>query len=193
MGLAQELQQIAQLQLLNDNVDDLETANANIYLDSGDINVAQTTLEMLIGGQASVLNTENPHYKANYIWGTNELLTSIKTSLGTIDDTIDTTPGQEKLKVDIVSATATLDVKNGVGHLTVSTNKDSFGPQPFLAIKTTDKRYLTDNFDLATPRRRWHYTFDSQTVPLKAVETIGIATNAADGSTCVVLKDNLHG
>ena len=102
MGLAQELQQIAQLQLLNENVDDLETANANIYLDSGDINVAQTTLEMLIGGQASVLNTESPHYKTNYIWGTNELLTSIKTSLGTIDDTIDTTPGQEKLKVDIV-------------------------------------------------------------------------------------------
>ena len=110
MGLAQELQQIAQLQLLNENVDDLETANANIYLDSGDINVAQTTLEMLIGGQASVLNTESPHYKTNYIWGTNELLTSIKTSLGTIDDTIDTTPGQEKLKVDIVSATASLDV-----------------------------------------------------------------------------------
>ena len=111
MGLAQELQQIAQLQLLNENVDDLETANANIYLDSGDINVAQTTLEMLIGGQASVLNTESPHYKTNYIWGTNELLTSIKTSLGTIDDTVDvSTPGQEKLKVDIVSATATLDV-----------------------------------------------------------------------------------
>ena len=110
MGLAQELQQIAQLQLLNDNVDELETANANIYLDSGDINVAQTTLEMLIGGQASVLDTESPHYKSNYIWGTNELLTSIKGSLGTIDNVVDTTVGQEKLKVDIVSATATLEV-----------------------------------------------------------------------------------
>ena len=84
MGLAQDLAQIAQLQLLNNNIDELETANANIYLDSGDVNVAQTTLEMLIGGQVSTLDTTSPHYKSNYIWGTNELLTSIKGSLGTI-------------------------------------------------------------------------------------------------------------
>ena len=57
MGLAQDLAQIAQLQTLNNNIDELETANANIYLDSGDVNVAQTTLEMLIGGQASVLDS----------------------------------------------------------------------------------------------------------------------------------------
>ncbi len=110
MGLAQDLAQIAQLQLLNNNIDELETANANIYLDSGDVNVAQTTLEMLIGGQVSTLDTTSPHYKSNYIWGTNELLTSIKGSLGTIDNVVDTTPGGEKLKVDIVSATATLEV-----------------------------------------------------------------------------------
>ena len=110
MGLAQDLAQIAQLQTLNNNIDELETANANIYLDSGDVNVAQTTLEMLIGGQASVLDSSSPHYKSGYIWGTNELLTSIKGSLGTIDDVVVTTPGQERLKVDIISATATLEV-----------------------------------------------------------------------------------
>ena len=111
MGLAQDLVQIAQLQLLNENIDELETANANIYLDEGDINVAQSTLEMLIGGQASVLDPLSPHYNSDYIWGTNEILTLIKESVGTLDDTVDvSTPGQEKLKVDIVSATATLDV-----------------------------------------------------------------------------------
>ena len=71
-------------------------------------------------------------------------------------------------------------------HMNVSSSAESFGPQPFLAVKTKDKRYLTDNFDLHVPKRRWSYTFDNDTVPPNAIETIGVATNSADGATCVV-------
>ncbi len=72
-------------------------------------------------------------------------------------------------------------------HLTVETNVDSFGPQPFLAIKTLDKRYLTDNFDFQVPRRKWTYVFDTDTVGAQSIETIGVAVNGLDGSSDVVL------
>jgi hypothetical protein len=72
-------------------------------------------------------------------------------------------------------------------HLTVETNVDSFGPQPFLAMKTLDKRYLTDNFDFQISRRKWTYVFDADTVLPQSLEQIGIAVNGMDGSTDVVL------
>lgn len=84
---------------------------------------------------------------------------------------------------------ATLEIAKGVGHLAVTTNCDTFGPQPFLAIKTWDQRYLHDNFDFDTPRRCWHYTFDAHTVRPLAIESIGIASNSKDGSGCVLVLD----
>lgn len=81
---------------------------------------------------------------------------------------------------------ASLEVQNGVGRLKVQSNRDSFGPQPFLAIKTMDQHYLTDNLDFEVPRRSWTYTFDMHTVLPSSVEAIGVAVNAEDGSSCVV-------
>jgi hypothetical protein len=74
-------------------------------------------------------------------------------------------------------------------HLTVETNVDSFGPQPFLAIKTRDKRYLTDNFDFQIPKRKWTYVFDADTVLPQSLEKIGVAVNGMDGSTDVVVLE----
>ncbi len=79
-----------------------------------------------------------------------------------------------------------LDVRLERNQLEVKANHDSFGPQPFLAIKTHDKRYLTDNFDLQSPRRHWTYTFDADTVPLTSIESFGIASNDLNGSTHVL-------
>lgn len=74
-------------------------------------------------------------------------------------------------------------------ELDVQSNADSFGPQPFLAVKTSDKRYLTDNFDLQQPKRRWTYVFDGDTILPDSVEAVGVASNGVDGSThTVVLK-----
>jgi hypothetical protein len=90
-----------------------------------------------------------------------------------------------KLKVDLQKAGDDL-------RLSVETNVDSFGPQPFLAIKTLDKRYLTDNFDFQIPRRKWTYVFDADTVLPQSVESIGVAVNGADGSTDVVVLGLLN-
>ena len=68
-------------------------------------------------------------------------------------------------------------------HLNVTANVDTFGPQPFLAVKTRDKRYLTDNFDLQTPRRHWTYVFDADTVLPESLAAVGVASNGLDGST----------
>ena len=70
--------------------------------------------------------------------------------------------------------------------LDIRANHDSFGPQPFLAIKTKDKRYLTDNLDLQTPRRHWTYVFDADTVLPNSLDTVGVACNDINGHTHVV-------
>lgn len=84
---------------------------------------------------------------------------------------------------------ATLEVHGEIGRLTVTSNRAIFGPQPFLAIKTLDQRYLNDNLDCGTDTCTWHYTFDLHTVPLKAVDAVGVAANSIEGTTSVVVVD----
>lgn len=91
---------------------------------------------------------------------------------------------------DPINIEAKLEIHNNTGHLTVTSSCDTFGPQPFLAMKTRDQRYLYDNFDFDTPRRRWHYTFDMHSVQLSSVESAGIASNDKTGSGCVVVLDS---
>ncbi len=83
-----------------------------------------------------------------------------------------------------------LNVKLTDNLLTIKANHDSFGPQPFLAIKTKDKRYLSDNLDLQTPKRHWTYHFDADTIQLDAIESIGIASNDLNGSSHVITMKN---
>jgi len=74
-------------------------------------------------------------------------------------------------------------------HLRVEANHDTFGPQPFLAVRTHDKRYLTDNWDLQTPRRAWSYVFDASTILPASIDRIGIAANDLAGHTHVLTLD----
>jgi hypothetical protein len=71
-------------------------------------------------------------------------------------------------------------------HLAVRASHDVFGPQPFLAVRTHDKRYLTDNWDLQTPRRVWTYVFDDSTIVPASIDRIGVAANDLSGHTHVV-------
>ena len=82
--------------------------------------------------------------------------------------------------------TASLDTGVGASRLEVKSNHATFGSQPFLAIKTRDNRYLSDNFDVQTPKQHWTYTFDADTVPISAINRIGIASNDLNGSTYVI-------
>ena len=69
--------------------------------------------------------------------------------------------------------------------MTVESSADIFGPQPYLAIKTHDQRYINDNFDFQIPGRKWSYIFDRQTVLPRSVSDIGIAANSRYGETYV--------
>jgi hypothetical protein len=78
-------------------------------------------------------------------------------------------------------------------QLRVRFDQPSFGPQPYLALKTTADCYLHDNFDFQEPLHEWTYVFDGETLPLQAIERIGVAVNNANGATSVVTLDPLTG
>ncbi len=81
------------------------------------------------------------------------------------------------------------EIDSGVHLLEVSTTEPSFGPQPFLALKTKAGQYFHDNFDFQVPMHRWTYILDEDTYPLEAVEKIGIATNNKVGIATIVTFD----
>ena len=47
--------------------------------------------------------------------------------------------------------------------LYIKSNKKIYGPQPFLSIKTKEKKDFHDNFDIQKPFYEWTYTFDENT------------------------------
>ena len=80
------------------------------------------------------------------------------------------------------------------GHLLeVSSRTPTFGPQPWLALKTTAGSYHYDNFDTEKPFHHWRYVFDEETFPLRALESIGVAANNPFGSTTVSLMEAATG
>jgi hypothetical protein len=71
----------------------------------------------------------------------------------------------------------------------VYSSTPTFGPQPWLALRTIGGTYHTDNFDIDIPFHKWQYVFDDETFPLSAVGAIGVAANNAFGSTTVSVVD----
>lgn len=77
---------------------------------------------------------------------------------------------------------------DGSAHvLEVTSQTPTFGPQPWLALKTVGETYHFDNFDIDTPFHQWQYVFDEETFPLSAVHAIGVAANNAFGTTTVAV------
>lgn len=75
-------------------------------------------------------------------------------------------------------------------YLDIKVDKDIFGPQPYLAIKTKNGDYYWDNLDFYNPGREWTYSFDNNTVSLTDLDTIGVAANNTCGFTRVsVIRD----
>jgi hypothetical protein len=69
----------------------------------------------------------------------------------------------------------------------------TFGPQPWLALRTLGGTYHHDNLDIDEPFHRWRYVFDEETFPLGALDAIGLAANNAYGVTTVVSVDPASG
>ncbi len=78
---------------------------------------------------------------------------------------------------------------DGVHVLTIHSDVPIFGPQPFLALKTVTKSYIHDDLDFQIPRLKWTYVFDDATLPLAAIEKIGVAANNMYGITSVAVLD----
>jgi len=88
----------------------------------------------------------------------------------------------------------TLDAYGKKSHiLSVSTREPSFGPQPYLAIKTKDGNFLHDNLDFQTPNHAWSYVLDEQTFGLSSLEKIGFAVNNRVGATSIAVMDIASG
>jgi hypothetical protein len=69
----------------------------------------------------------------------------------------------------------------GQWKLTVEASKNTFGPQPFLAIETMEGKFHHDNFDFQQNFRKWSYIFDEHTFPMDTIRHIGVATNDSRG------------
>ena len=83
---------------------------------------------------------------------------------------------------------------NGSSHvLEVCSSIPAFGPQPWLALKTSTGTFHHDNFDILTPFHRWKYVFDEETFPLKALSAVGVAANNAIGTTTVSVLETETG
>jgi hypothetical protein len=73
--------------------------------------------------------------------------------------------------------------------LKVRSTIPTFGPQPWLALKTAEGNYHFDNFDIDIPFHEWQYVFDDETIRLSALNAIGVAANNAFGTTTVAVMN----
>ena len=77
--------------------------------------------------------------------------------------------------------------------LEIRSQVPTFGPQPWLALRTVAGTYHHDNLDIDEPFHRWRYVLDEETYPLGALDAIGLAANNAYGMTTVVNVDPATG
>jgi hypothetical protein len=71
-------------------------------------------------------------------------------------------------------------------RLIIDSRKPTFGPQPFLAIKTRAGQYHHDNLDFQIPSRQWTYLFHEDSFLWKDIEQVGVGTNDRRGFPHVV-------
>lgn len=101
--------------------------------------------------------------------------------------------GGRGARLSIADEPLRLDVRlrreRGALRLDATANHDTFGPQPFFAVKTHGQQYLVDDLDIQEPFRRWSYVFDEQSFRPASLEAIALAAADAMGSTSVVRLD----
>lgn len=61
-------------------------------------------------------------------------------------------------------------------RIKTSDNYRTFGPVPFLAIKTKDGQYYWDNLDIQKPFYEWTYVLDEQTFDIENIQTMKVAS-----------------
>ena len=81
------------------------------------------------------------------------------------------------------------DVELSGSHLRISTNKPTFGIQPFFCYKTIRNVFHFDNLQINEPYHAWSYSFSNDTTNLNEIDKVGIAANTKHGVTTVCLLD----
>lgn len=76
---------------------------------------------------------------------------------------------------------------SGSMELSIRSDAQLFGPQPFLALRDTEGGYFYDNLDFGLDGTSWHYTFDWQTFLPERIESIGVAAPGAQGQVELAL------
>ncbi len=64
----------------------------------------------------------------------------------------------------------------------IITDRDSFGAQPFFALRLRGGQYRAEQLDVQKPNRHWSFVFDMDSVSPDDIEYVGIATNSRCGS-----------
>ena len=82
-----------------------------------------------------------------------------------------------------------IEEKSESMKIKVTSKSNIFGPQPYLAIKTTKNEFIWENFDNSININEWFFCFDYMHIPKNLVEKIGIAANSNDGTTEVINYD----
>ena len=68
----------------------------------------------------------------------------------------------------------------------IFSNHETFGIQPYLAIKDKKGKFYHENFSIIKPYRKWNYYFDSHSMPLNKINIFGFAANDDYGNTTIV-------
>lgn len=77
--------------------------------------------------------------------------------------------------------------------LRVTSATPTFGPQPWLALRTTAGTYQYDDFDIIEPFHQWQYVLDEETLSLRALAALGVAASNTCGATTVATLDAATG
>jgi hypothetical protein len=88
--------------------------------------------------------------------------------------------------LDLQPAPCRLSLERDGGVVRIVSDRPTFGPQPFLAIRTVTGEYRHDALDIDEPFRRWSYSFGPDTIPPAAIDRVGIGTCSPDGSATVL-------
>ncbi len=94
--------------------------------------------------------------------------------------------GMKNIKIPEIS----LNLKKNEHYsiLTITTENEIFGTQPFFCMKTKSGQYIWQNLDYQS-WNEWTYTFDSYTLPIEAIDKIGVATCTNEGISEVTVLD----
>ena len=84
-----------------------------------------------------------------------------------------------------IRSTWKLTQETHLHRLRISYDGDTFGPQPYMAIKLANEGYFHVNLDIVKPFREFSYVFDDNTVDIARIESIVIGTNDRRGNVVI--------